>query len=133
MDVRDGCWLRLFRFRPMEAIAHGAGSTRPTAILMSFDYSRKNKRWRRLRELALARDGELCQESLRYGKTVTATEVHHIWPAEEYPEYAYCLWNLVSLSKAKHDAMHERLTRRLTPLGESWRRRTIPPGLDQRD
>ena len=51
-----------------------------------------------------------------------------IWPAEDWPEYAYAEWNLVSLSQAAHDAMHDRQTGRLTELGESWRRRTIPPG-----
>ena len=93
-----------------------------------FDYSRRNKRWRQLRERALSRDGYLCQESKRYGKRVDAEVVHHIWPAEQWPEYAYCLWNLVSLSGAAHDAMHDRVTGKLTAKGESWRRRTIPPG-----
>lgn len=92
-----------------------------------FDYSRRNKRWRQLRERALSRDGYLCQESKRYGKRVDAEVVHHIWPAEQWPEYAYCLWNLVSLSGAAHDAMHDRATGKLTAKGESWRRRTIPP------
>ena len=96
--------------------------------MAGFDYSRKNKRWWRLRERALKRDGYRCQESARYGKREAAEVVHHIWPAEDYPEYAYCLWNLVSLSAANHDKMHDRITRRLTPLGERWRRRTIPPG-----
>lgn len=91
-----------------------------------FDYSRRNKRWRQLRERALSRDGYLCQESKRYGKRVDAEVVHHIWPAEQWPEYAYCLWNLVSLSGAAHDAMHDRATGKLTAKGESWRRRTIP-------
>ena len=94
---------------------------------MSFDYSSKNKRWRRLREQALRRDGYHCRESARYGKRVPAKTVHHVWPAEDYPEFAYCLWNLVSLSLEKHDAMHVRTTRKLTPLGEYWRRKTIPP------
>ena len=94
---------------------------------MSFDYSRKNKRWRHLRELALRRDGYQCQQAKRYGRIVKATHVHHIWPAEDFPEYAYCLWNLVSLSLEAHDAMHDRNSGRLSPLGESWRRRTIPP------
>lgn len=92
------------------------------------DYSSSNKRWRVVRERALRRDEGLCQEALRYGKVVQAEVVHHIWPAEDYPEYRYCVWNLVSLSKAAHDAMHDRVTDALTPLGERWRRKTIPPG-----
>lgn len=95
---------------------------------MGFDYSPKNKRWQHLRERALRRDKFRCREAARYGKAEDATVVHHIWPAEDYPEYAYCLWNLVSLSAGNHDKMHDRITRKLTPLGERWRRRTIPPG-----
>jgi 5-methylcytosine-specific restriction endonuclease McrA len=50
-----------------------------------------------------------------------------VWPAEEYPEYAWAPWNLVSLSGDRHDAMHDRRTGRLTELGEAWRRRIAPP------
>ena len=92
-----------------------------------FDYSRANKRWRHLRMQALRRDGFRCQDAARFGRTVEAVTVHHIWPAEDFPEFAYCLWNLVSLSAAAHDSMHDRATRRLTPKGEALRRKTIPP------
>lgn len=95
--------------------------------MADFDYSRSNKRWRRLRQRALRRDGFRCQEAARYGRMEEATVVHHIWPAEDYPEYAYCLWNLVSLSQANHDAMHDRVTRKLTALGLAWKNRTPPP------
>lgn len=93
-----------------------------------FDYSSTNRQWQRLRAQALRRDGYLCQESKRYGRHVEADTVHHIWPAEEFPEFAYCLWNLLSLSSAAHDAMHDRRTRELTELGERWRRKAVPPG-----
>ena len=93
---------------------------------MGFDYSRKNKRWRKLRDRVLRRQ-KWCQEAERYGLRVQAEVVHHIWPAEDYPEFAYCEWNLVALSRENHDRMHDRLTRKLSPLGERWRRRTIPP------
>ena len=33
-----------------------------------FDYSRKNKRWRNLRKLALRRDRGFCREAARYGR-----------------------------------------------------------------
>nr|DAJ85447.1 MAG TPA: HNH endonuclease bacteriophage, HNH Endonuclease, DNA.52A [Caudoviricetes sp.] len=95
--------------------------------MASFDYSRANKRWRRLRLQALRRDGFRCREAARYGRAVDAEVVHHIWPAEEWPEYAYQLWNLVSLSAAAHDAMHDRATRKLTPLGQRWKNATPPP------
>lgn len=95
--------------------------------MASFDYSRKNKRWRALREAVLRRD-KWDRELMRYGVYKPATTVHHIWPAEDYPEFAYCAWNLIALTAGTHDLMHERLSRKLTPLGERWRHRTIPPG-----
>lgn len=94
---------------------------------MGFDYSSSNRRWQAIRERALKRDGYKCREASRYGLDVGAEVVHHIWPAEEYPEYAYCLWNLVSLSKANHGKMHHKITRKLTALGLAWKTRTPPP------
>ena len=94
---------------------------------MSFDYSRKNHRWRRLRQRVLAEADYLDQYARRYGRRVEATHVHHIWPAEDYPEYAYARWNLIALSLESHDKMHDRLTGKLSPIGEQLRRRTIPP------
>ena len=96
-------------------------------IMASFDYSRSNKRWQAVRLLALRRDKFRCRDSARYGKVVEATTVHHIWPAEDYPEYAYCLWNLISLSAGAHDQMHDRKTRKLTAKGIAWKNRTPPP------
>lgn len=90
-------------------------------------YGYKTKRWRRLREAVLRRDGYLCREWARYGKPVEANTVHHCWPIEDYPEYAWCLWNLIALSDDKHNAMHNRTKGNLTELGESWRRRVSPP------
>lgn len=86
----------------------------------------KSDRWRKLRARVLRRDKYRCRESARYGRMVEASTVHHIWPAEDYPEYAWCEWNLVSLSSAMHNAMHDRETGKLTELGEAWRRRTPP-------
>lgn len=87
----------------------------------------RSTRWRRLRERVLRRDQYRCRENARYGRRVEATTVHHIWPAELYPEYAWCEWNLIALSSAAHNAMHDRETNQLTELGEGWRRRTAPP------
>jgi len=91
------------------------------------DMDYKSARWRKLRERILRRDKYLCRESARYGRRVEATMVHHIWPADQYPEYAWCAWNLVSLSSQAHNAMHDRDTGALTELGEAWRRRVTPP------
>lgn len=87
----------------------------------------RTRRWAKLRESTLRRDGYLCREAARYGKRVEATTVHHAWPVEEYPEYAWEPWNLISLSQGAHNEMHDRERNRLTDKGESWRRRTIPP------
>lgn len=93
---------------------------------MAFDHSSSNRRWQTLRARALKRDGYKCREAARYGRQVQAEVVHHIWPVEDYPEYAYCLWNLISLSASSHDAMHDRKTRKLTALGLAWKTRTPP-------
>ena len=74
--------------------------------MAGFDYSRSNTRWQRLRQRALKRDGYRCRQAARFGRAEDATHVHHIWPAEDYPEYAYCLWNCLSLSLSAHDAIH---------------------------
>ncbi len=95
--------------------------------MAGFDYSNANRRWRSLRERALRRDGYKCREAARYGKAVEAQVVHHIWPAEDYPEFAYCLWNLASLSAQAHDKMHDRKTGKLTALGLAWKNKTRPP------
>lgn len=94
---------------------------------MGFDYSSSNQRWQRLKNRALQRDRHRCREAARFGRMEAATHVHHIWPAEDYPEYAYCLWNLVSLTKENHDAMHDRRSGRLTLKGLAWKNRTPPP------
>lgn len=83
----------------------------------------KGKRWLKIREEALRRDGYICQESKRYGKSVAAEVVHHIYPVEKYPALTYKLWNLVSLSKDKHNAMHDRETHKITALGKEYQRR----------
>lgn len=84
-------------------------------------------RWRRLRLKALRRDGYMCSESKRYGLRREATTVHHIWPAEDYPEYAWSLWNLLSVTAEAHGTFHDKHTGRLTPKGEYWRRKVTPP------
>lgn len=87
----------------------------------------KDPRWKRLRKRILNRDKFRCRENARYGRNVDATMVHHIWPADEFPQYAWCEWNLISLSTDAHNAMHDRKTKKLTKLGEAWRERTAPP------
>ena len=84
----------------------------------------KTARWQRLREAVLRRDGYVCQESRRYGKRVEATTVHHVFPREEFPEYQWEPWNLISLAGDVHDEMHDRVTGALTDKGAELLRRT---------
>lgn len=83
----------------------------------------KSTKWKAKRTNILKRDDYMCQESKRYGKTVSATTVHHIYPLEYYPELAYVDWNLISFSINKHNAMHDRDTHELTELGKQWQAR----------
>ena len=95
--------------------------------MSTFDY--KSGRWLRLRASVLRAAGYRCQYARRFGRREQATHVHHIWPAEDYPEFAWERWNLIALSQASHNAMHDRATGKLTAIGEQLRRRTIPPSL----
>lgn len=83
----------------------------------------KSPRWLRLRAAVLRRDGYMCQESRRYGIRAEATTVHHVFPREEFPKYRWEPWNLVSLSGAVHDQMHDRVTGALTDKGVALLRR----------
>lgn len=71
----------------------------------------------RLRKSVLERDKYLDQYLYRYGKFKNADIVHHIFPVEDFPEYQYCPWNLISLSRSSHNMMHDRDTDRLTDIG----------------
>lgn len=84
----------------------------------------KTARWLRLRESVLRRDGYKCQESKRYGKREEATTVHHIFPRDEFPEYQWEAWNLISLAGDVHDQMHDRATGALTVKGMEMLKRT---------
>ena len=84
----------------------------------------ESKRWKRKRAQILRRDGYMCQLSKRYGKLVQADTVHHIFPIELFPEYAWCDWNLVSLSKKQHNACHDRDTHELSQIGVDLLKRT---------
>lgn len=93
--------------------------------MQGFDY--KSAKWLRLRASVLREAGYQCQYSRRFGKHVPATHVHHIWPAEDYPQFAWCRWNLIALSQEAHNKMHDRMTGELSSVGEQLRRKTRPP------
>lgn len=94
---------------------------------MRNDFDYESKRWLKLRARVLRKAGYRCQWARRFGRSEEANHAHHIWPVEKYPEYAFCEWNLIALSQASHNMMHDRNTGRLSKTGEELRRRTIPP------
>ena len=77
----------------------------------------KSARWQRLRAMVLRRDGYQCQVTKRYGRRAEATTVHHVFPREEFPDYQWEPWNLVSLAGDVHDEMHDRQSGALTAKG----------------
>jgi len=113
--------LRLLLIGP----ASGQGKPRPWADMTDFDY--KSTKWETLRASILRRDSYLCQYSLRYGKHIEANTVHHIYPVEEFPEYAWEEWNLISLNDKVHNSMHQRHSHKLTEIGLELQRRTRRP------
>ncbi len=83
----------------------------------------KSTKWKNKREYILKRDHYICQESKRYGRTIQASHVHHIYPLESYPELRFENWNLISLSRVEHNKMHDRVTNEITNKGKYWQRR----------
>lgn len=67
----------------------------------------KEKPWVRLRAKILRRDHYLDQVEKRYGRMKNAELVHHIFPVEDFPEYAMKEWNLISISKKTHNRLHD--------------------------
>ena len=55
-----------------------------------------------------------------------ADTVHHIYPAEEYPEYEWMDWNLISVSRATHNRLENRKTGELTKEGRMLQRLIRP-------
>lgn len=88
-------------------------------------------KWKKKRKKILRLDGYVCRVAKMFGRTEEANTVHHIYPADEYPEYAWCDWNLISVSSASHNKLENRLTGELTALGRQLMQMT-KPGKDWR-
>lgn len=84
----------------------------------------KSAKWEAKRASILRRDAYQDQVKKRYGKLIQATMVHHIFPANEFPDYAWKDWNLISVSLATHNELHDRNTDELTDKGVELLRRT---------
>ena len=93
-------------------------------FLFAMDYT--SKRWKHLRARVF-REQPLCQEALRYGRREPATVVHHVYPAEDFPGWRFCRWNLIAVSADAHNSFHDRATGKLTERGLAWQRRVSPP------
>lgn len=65
-----------------------------------------SKRWKRLRQAALARDRYACVICARYFKNTPAVIVHHIKEVSEHPELKYKLSNLASVCRSCHNKIH---------------------------
>lgn len=91
----------------------------------------RSKRWTAKRRRILRLDGYRDRIAARYGRTREANTVHHIYPVDNYPEYQWCDWNLISVSEETHNKLHNRETGELTAEGERLRR-SIKPGVDWR-
>lgn len=76
-----------------------------------------------MRESALRRDKYTDQYQLQFGRLKPAEVVHHVFPVKDFPEYQFCLWNLISLSRASHNLMHDRYTDELTDVGKNLLRK----------
>lgn len=46
--------------------------------------------------------------------------MHHLLPADIFPEYKFCEWNLISLSNEAHNKMHDRRTGELNETGREF-------------
>ena len=77
----------------------------------------KNPRWEAVRNRALRRDGYMDKVLYRYGKMKQAEVVHHIFPRENFPQYEYELWNLISVTRRTHNELHDRDSHRLSKKG----------------
>lgn len=74
-------------------------------------------KWEAKRKHIMRRDSYQCQISKRYGRLIPAELVHHVFPLDEFPEYAFADWNLLSISVKVHNRLHDRQTNELTEEG----------------
>lgn len=81
-------------------------------------------KWIRTRNRALRRDSYCDVYLKRYGKIKAAEVVHHIFPRDEFPEYEYALWNLISVTRDTHNSFHDRDSDALTEKGRELLRST---------
>lgn len=82
-------------------------------------FKHSSSRWRRKAVAIKKRDDYLCQLCKRNGRLKDGQEVHHIYPANSYPELGFKNENLITLCTVCHNKMHNRNHDSLTDLGKS--------------
>ncbi len=85
--------------------------------------SLKTRKWYKFRDKVMRQYDYLCQESLRYGQSVPAEMVHHIYPVSEYPELEYVSWNCLPLTNRKHNTFHDRNNDKIIGNGIYWQKK----------
>lgn len=120
----------VFKYSPL-SVAKGRLLIQAPFCVRKNMFNYYGTKWKKKRKHILRLDGYVDQIEKRYGRTKEGTVVHHIYPADEYPEYAWCDWNLISVSLATHNKLENRQTGELLPLGIELQRRT-EPGVDWR-
>ena len=93
-------------------------------VIGMFPYG--SQKWKNKRAHILRLDGYVDQYAKRWGRTLDAVIVHHIYPAAEYPEYAWKDWNLISISRRTHELLEDRKTGELTEAGRKLMESTTP-------
>ncbi len=89
-------------------------------------------KWKKKSKRILKMDRELDRVAAMFGRHETAEMVHHIYPAKEYPQYAWEDWNLISVSRKTHNKLENRNTGELTQLG-IWLMSQTEPGKNWRN
>lgn len=87
----------------------------------------KSKRWQALKRSILKRDKYIDQLEIRKGKLKSAEVVHHIIPVSYSDLLKYECDNLISLSRASHNKLHNRNSDALSVEGfafalSAWRK-----------
>lgn len=83
----------------------------------------QSTKWKRKRDVIMRHYQYQDQEAKRYGKSVTATMVHHIYPMTMYPELRLVSWNLLPLSTAMHNKFHDRQSDDVIGPGLYWQQK----------
>ena len=85
--------------------------------------SLKTKKWEKFRDKMMRKSDYLCQESLRYGLSVQAEMIHHIFPVSEYPDLEFVEWNCLALTNRKHNTFHDRVNDKVVAQGIYWQKK----------